>query len=152
VARVNVFLRDDLLKAIDQEAARSSSSRSALLQAALKGYLEAREREREASERRRAMEDACRRIDRVAERLGRWDPARVIEVVPAGVDLLKKANAIAGGYGVTVYDALYVALAELRGYPLITADERLLRGMRGHSIVLPLRSVDFRAGSSLNAE
>jgi metal-responsive CopG/Arc/MetJ family transcriptional regulator len=78
VARVNVFLRDDLLKAIDQEAARSSSSRSALLQAALKGYLEAREREREASERRRAMEDACRRIDRVAERLGRWDPARVI--------------------------------------------------------------------------
>ena len=65
------------------------------------------------------------------------------EVAPASVDILKKANAIAWGYGVTVYDALYVALAEQLSYPLITADEALIRSMRGHSIVLGLRSIDF---------
>lgn len=32
---------------------------------------------------------------------------------------------------VTVYDALYVALAEQRGVPLVTADERLVRRMAG---------------------
>jgi metal-responsive CopG/Arc/MetJ family transcriptional regulator len=78
MARVNVFLQDDLLKDIDREAARSSTSRSALLQAALRNYLDAREREREADQQRRAMEEACQRIDRVAERLGRWDPTRII--------------------------------------------------------------------------
>jgi metal-responsive CopG/Arc/MetJ family transcriptional regulator len=78
MARVNVFLKDDLLKDVDREAARSATSRSSVLQAALRNYLQARQEAREADERRRAMEDACRRIDRVAERLGRWDPTRTI--------------------------------------------------------------------------
>lgn len=78
MARVNVFLKDDLLKDIDQEAAQSSKSRSALLQAALRDYLEARRRERETDRRRKAMEEACQRIDRVAERLGRWDPTPIV--------------------------------------------------------------------------
>ena len=69
---------DDLLKAIDAEAAGSRISRSALIQAALKGFLEARRREREEAERRRGMEEACRGMDTLAEKLGSWDPVKVI--------------------------------------------------------------------------
>ena len=65
------------------------------------------------------------------------------EIVPTESALLKKANAIAWGYGVTMYDALYVALGEARSYPLITADDALRRKMHGHSIVLALRDMDF---------
>ncbi len=57
-------------------------------------------------------------------------------------DLLRKANAIAWAYKLAVYDAAYVALAELQGFPLITADDALIRKMRGHSIVVPLRDLD----------
>lgn len=66
------------------------------------------------------------------------------EIAPTDSELLKKANAIAWGYGVTVYDALYVALAEARGYPLITADDAFRKRMHGHSIVLALRDMDFQ--------
>ncbi len=56
-------------------------------------------------------------------------------------DLLRKANAIAWGYKIAAYDAVYVALAELLGFPLLTADEALLKKMKGHSIVLRLRDL-----------
>lgn len=82
------------------------------------------------------------REDEVAQALDALD-VLAFEVVGADVSLLKKANAIAWGYGVTVYDALYVALAELRSHPLVTADDALLRKMRGHSIVLALRELEF---------
>ena len=62
MARVNVFLKDELLKAIDAEAAQSRTNRSALIQSVLTGYLEARRREREEAEIRREMEEACRGI------------------------------------------------------------------------------------------
>ena len=58
-------------------------------------------------------------------------------------DLLRKANAIAWAYKLAVYDAAYVALAELQGFPLITADDALLKKMRGHSIVVALRDLDL---------
>ena len=58
-------------------------------------------------------------------------------------DRLRKANAIAWGYKVGVYDAAYVALAEVLGFPLITADAALLRRFKGHSIVLPLKDLDL---------
>lgn len=58
-------------------------------------------------------------------------------------DMLRKTNAIAWAYRIAVYDAAYVALAELRGFPLITADEALLKKMRGHSIVLSLKDLEF---------
>jgi len=58
-------------------------------------------------------------------------------------DLLRKANAIAWAYTLAVYDAAYVALAELQGFPLITADDALMRKMRGHSIVVALRDLDI---------
>src|SRR5690242_6327020 len=58
-------------------------------------------------------------------------------------DLLRKTNAIAWAYKITIYDALYVALAEQLGYPLITADETLAKKMKGHSIVVPLWDVEI---------
>src|SRR6267142_2499056 len=78
MARVNVFLKDDLLKAIDAEAAESRTRRSALIQKALLEYLEARRRERELSATRREMEEAGKEMDALAERLGSWDPIRTI--------------------------------------------------------------------------
>ncbi len=45
--------------------------------------------------------------------------------------LMPRAFQIAVVRMVTVYDALYVALAEQRGVPLVTADERLVRRLEG---------------------
>jgi predicted nucleic acid-binding protein len=67
-----------------------------------------------------------------------------LEIKPDDVAVLRKANAIAWAYKITIYDALYVALAEQVGYPLITADEVMVKKLKGHSIVLPLREVDFK--------
>jgi len=78
MARVNVFLQDELLKAIDAAAAESRLNRSALMQIALGRYLEAREKERQEAERRREMEEAGRGMDALADKLGKWDPVRVI--------------------------------------------------------------------------
>lgn len=41
--------------------------------------------------------------------------------------LMPRAFAISVARGVTIYDSLYVALAEKLNIPLITADERLIR-------------------------
>jgi predicted nucleic acid-binding protein len=57
--------------------------------------------------------------------------------------LLRNANAIAWAYKITIYDALYVALAEQVGYPLITADEVMVKKLKGHRIVVPLRELEF---------
>ena len=67
-----------------------------------------------------------------------------LEAIPAESGLMRKANAIAWAYEITIYDALYVALAERVGYPLITADEAMIRKLTGHSIVVPLRELEFR--------
>lgn len=45
--------------------------------------------------------------------------------------LMPRAFAIAVARTVTVYDALYVALAEKRGIPLVTADRRLVQRLAG---------------------
>jgi predicted nucleic acid-binding protein len=66
-----------------------------------------------------------------------------LETKPPEVDLLRKANAIAWAYKITLYDALYVALAEQVGYPLITADDVMVKKLKGHSIVVPLRELDI---------
>lgn len=67
-----------------------------------------------------------------------------LQVKPTDHDLLRKANAIAWAYKITIYDALYVALAEQLGYPLITADETMIKRLKGHSIVVPLRELEFK--------
>ena len=57
--------------------------------------------------------------------------------------VLRKTNAVAWAYKLTWYDAVYVALAETLGFPCVTADETLLRKMKGHSIVLRLKDLAF---------
>ena len=66
-----------------------------------------------------------------------------LQVTPTNFDLLRKANAIAWAYKITIYDALYVALAEQLGYPLITSDEAMVSKLKGHSIVVTLRDCEF---------
>jgi predicted nucleic acid-binding protein len=66
-----------------------------------------------------------------------------LETKPVDGDLLRKANAIAWAYKIAIYDALYVAMAEQVGYPLITADEVMVKKLKGHSIVVPLRELEF---------
>lgn len=78
MARVNVFMRDDLLKAIDAQAEQEGIKRSALLQKAIEGYLRQVQEQREEAERRRRMQEACKRMDELAERLGDWDPVSII--------------------------------------------------------------------------
>jgi predicted transcriptional regulator len=78
MARVNVFLKEELLEAVETEAAAARTNRSALIQAALIAYLEARQRERHEAETRRQMEEAGRGMDALAEKLGKWDPVPVI--------------------------------------------------------------------------
>ena len=68
-----------------------------------------------------------------------------LETKSADVNLLRKANAIAWAYKITIYDALYVAFAEQVGYPLITADERMIARLKGHSIVVPLHELQVIA-------
>jgi predicted nucleic acid-binding protein len=67
-----------------------------------------------------------------------------LETKSADVNLLRKANAIAWTYKITIYDALYVALAEQVGYPFITADEVMVKKLHGHSIVIPLRQIEIQ--------
>lgn len=45
--------------------------------------------------------------------------------------LMPRAFAISLAHSVTVYASLYVALAEKRDIPLVTADERLIRRLSG---------------------
>jgi predicted nucleic acid-binding protein len=66
-----------------------------------------------------------------------------LEIKPPDYDVLRKANAIAWAYKITIYDALYVALAEQVGYPFIAADEVMVKKLKGHSIVVPLRELVF---------
>ena len=57
--------------------------------------------------------------------------------------VLKKTNTIASTYKLTWYDAVYVALAEMSGFPCVTADEALLRKMKGHNTLVHLRDLAF---------
>lgn len=50
MARVKVILKDDFLKAVDDEAAQTGMSRSALIQKALADYLEAQRAAREGEQ------------------------------------------------------------------------------------------------------
>jgi predicted nucleic acid-binding protein len=48
----------------------------------------------------------------------------------AAVPLLPRALEIAKQFQQTVYDCLYVALAEREGYELVTADDKLVNGVQ----------------------
>ncbi len=78
MARVNVFMGDELLRAVDAEAEREGITRSALLQKAAESYLEQARQGREEAERRQRMAEACKRMDELAEKAGDWDPVAII--------------------------------------------------------------------------
>lgn len=78
MARVNVFMSDDLLKAVDAEAKDEGINRSALLQKAAEAYLQQARQQREDAERRRKMQEACKRMDELAAKLGDWDPVAMV--------------------------------------------------------------------------
>ena len=78
MARVNVFLKDELLDEINEEAKGEGTNRSALIQTALEKYIEAKRREREEEEEQKRMKEACDRMDRLAKKLGRWDGQAII--------------------------------------------------------------------------
>jgi hypothetical protein len=78
VARVNIFIGEDLLEKVDEEARLRNVNRSALFRDALTEYLESRKKAREEEEARLRMERSCRRMDAIADRLGAWDPTPII--------------------------------------------------------------------------
>jgi metal-responsive CopG/Arc/MetJ family transcriptional regulator len=78
MARVNVFLKDELLDEINREAEVEETNRSSLIQAALEEYLHAKRVRREEEEKRKKMQDASRKMDALAKKLGDWDPQATI--------------------------------------------------------------------------
>jgi Predicted transcriptional regulators containing the CopG/Arc/MetJ DNA-binding domain and a metal-binding domain len=78
MARVNVFLKDELLDEINREAEVEETNRSSLIQAALEEYLQAKRMKREEEEKRKKMQDASRKMDALAKKLGDWDPQATI--------------------------------------------------------------------------
>jgi metal-responsive CopG/Arc/MetJ family transcriptional regulator len=78
MARVNVFLKDELLDEINREAEIEEINRSSLIQAALEQYLQAKRVRREEEEKRKKMQEASRKMDALAKKLGDWDPQATI--------------------------------------------------------------------------
>jgi hypothetical protein len=72
MARINVFLEEDLLNRINKRA--GPKKRSAFIQKAVVEYFN----KLEEDERRKKMEKASRQIDQLALRFGDWDPASLI--------------------------------------------------------------------------
>ena len=61
-----------------------------------------------------------------------------VELAPADAELLGRAVELAFRFNTTVYDACFLALADLRGFPLISADEKLISQARGFSRLVRL--------------
>jgi metal-responsive CopG/Arc/MetJ family transcriptional regulator len=78
MARVNVFLNDELLDKINHEAKIEKTNRSSLIQTALEEYLQMKRRRLEEEEKRKKGEEACRKMDRLAKKLGDWDAEGLI--------------------------------------------------------------------------
>ncbi|HWP58366.1 MAG TPA: ribbon-helix-helix protein, CopG family [Candidatus Acidoferrales bacterium] len=78
MARVNVFLKDDLLEEINREADAEGVNRSALIQKALEDYLAEKRRMREEEKKRKKMREACEKMDQLAKKLGHWDAQAII--------------------------------------------------------------------------
>jgi metal-responsive CopG/Arc/MetJ family transcriptional regulator len=78
MGRVNVFLKDKLLDEINQEAKEEKTNRSAFIQTALEKYIEAKRRDRDEEEKRKKMQEASRKMDALAKKLGKWNPQATI--------------------------------------------------------------------------
>lgn len=78
MSRVNVFLKDELLNKINEQAKEAGTNRSALIQIALEKYIESKRLEREEEEKRKKMLEASRKMDALAKKLGNWDAQSTI--------------------------------------------------------------------------
>ena len=83
MVRVSVVIEDELLTAIDAEAANSYLDRSGLIQSALTSYLDVRRKQRDEDKVRGEMAEACHGMDALAEKLGAWDSLGVIRAFRA---------------------------------------------------------------------
>ena len=71
---MSVVLKDKLLDELDKHAEKQGISRSSLINVALETYIEAKRSERDRPEERDKMHEAKRKMDLLAEKLGKWDP------------------------------------------------------------------------------
>ena len=78
MGRVNIFLTDELLEQIDEEAKEEKTTRSALIQTALKKYIEAKRRDRAEEEKQQKMHKAACKMDALAKTLGKWNAQKII--------------------------------------------------------------------------
>jgi predicted nucleic acid-binding protein len=56
-------------------------------------------------------------------------------------DVFEPAIGLAFSQGITVYDAIYIAVSQTRHIPLITADYKLLAKIKDIPLVMPLREL-----------
>ena len=82
MGRVNVFLTDELLERINEEAKEEKTTRSALIQTALENYIEAKRRDRAQEEKQKKMHEAARKMDALAKKLGNWNAQKNNSEVP----------------------------------------------------------------------
>jgi metal-responsive CopG/Arc/MetJ family transcriptional regulator len=78
MGRVNVFLKDKLLDEINEEAKEEKTNRSALIQTALEKYIEGKRRDRADEEKQKKMQEAARKMDALAKKLGKWNAQKII--------------------------------------------------------------------------
>ena len=81
-------------------------------------------------------------LDRLPELAADLVRRRVAAIVAGGPAPLV-AVALVARFPSSLPVAIYVALAERVGFPLLTADDELVKKMKGHSIVLRLREMEF---------
>ncbi len=73
MGRVNVCLTGKLLDDLDAEAKKEKTNRSAFIQTALEKYIEAKRRGREEEDKRKQTQEASRKMDALAKKLGNWN-------------------------------------------------------------------------------
>ncbi len=73
MARINMMMQDDMLQAVDHAATEEHLTRSAFLQKAARRYLEAKRLEQEAVARKQRMQKAAAKMDKLADKFGKWD-------------------------------------------------------------------------------
>ena len=73
MARINVMMQEEMLQAVDHAAIEEKLTRSAFLQKAARRYLEAKRLEQEAIERKQRMQRAAEKMDKLADKFGKWD-------------------------------------------------------------------------------
>ncbi len=78
MSRVNVFLKDEMLNKINEQAKEAGTNRSAIIQIALEKYIASNRLEREEEEKRKKMLEASRKMDALAKKLGNWDAQSTI--------------------------------------------------------------------------